>query len=57
MYNLFVLDVAFSPFDIIFIALSNLWWLFAIAAVLGISAIIGIVLFAKKKESNKENKK
>ncbi len=54
MYNLFTLDVAFSPFDIIFIALSNLWWIFAIAALLVIAAVVGIIIFSKKKKGEKK---
>ncbi len=56
MYNLFTLDAVFSPFDIIFIALSNMWWIFAIVALLVISAVAGIIIFTKKKK-DKENSK
>ncbi len=50
----FVLDVAFSPFDIFIIALSNLWWIFAIAALLVIAAVVGIIIFSKKKKGEKK---
>ena len=51
---MFFLDVAFSPFDIFLIALSNLWWIFAVAALLVICAVIGIVIFTKKKKGDKK---
>ena len=50
----FALDVAFSPFDIFLIALLNLWWIFAIAGLLVIAAIVGIVIFTKKKKGEKK---
>ena len=56
MLPIFTLDVAFSPFDIFLIALSNLWWIFAIAGLLVISAIVGIVIFTKKKKKKGEKK-
>ena len=56
MYNFFALDAAVSPIDMIFVFLVYGWWIIAIAAVLVISAIIGIVYFTKKKRSKKENK-
>ena len=57
MYNLFLLDVAFSPFDMFIIVLSELWWIIAIAAILVASAIVGIVYFTKKKNLKKGGKK
>lgn len=48
------LDVAFSPFDIFLIALSNLWWIFAVAVLLVICAVIGIVIFTKKEKGDKK---
>ncbi len=56
MYNFFALDAAVSPIDMIFVFLVYGWWIIAIAAVLVISAIIGIVYFTKKKKFKKENK-
>jgi hypothetical protein len=47
-------EVGFSPFDIFLIALSNLWWIFAIAGLLVIAAIVGIVIFTKKKKGEKK---
>lgn len=49
MQNLFALDAAVSPIDMIFVFLVYGWWIIAIAAVLVISAIIGIVFFTKKR--------
>lgn len=51
---IFALDVAFSPFDIIIIALSNLWWVFALAALLVIGAVVGILVLNKKKKGEKK---
>ncbi len=56
MYNLFILDAAVSPFDMFMVYLVHLGWVIALAALLVISAIIGIVLFTKKKK-NKEDPK
>ncbi len=56
MYNYFVLDAAVSPIDMIFVTIVYGWWIIALAAVLAISAIIGIIVFTKKKKSKKENK-
>ena len=50
----FALDVAFSPFDILIIAISNLWWIFAIAALLVVAAVVGIIIFSKKKKGDKK---
>ncbi|MBQ2715422.1 MAG: hypothetical protein IJF21_01380 [Clostridia bacterium] len=54
MFPKFALDVAFSPFDILIIAISNLWWIFAIAALLVIAAVVGIIIFSKKKKGEKK---
>ena len=54
MLTRFALDVAFSPFDILIVALSNLWWIFAIAALLVIAAVAGIIIFSKKKKGEKK---
>ena len=55
MYN--TLDVAFSPSDIVYIALSNLWWIFALVALLVIGAVIGIIIFNKNKKGSKGDQK
>jgi hypothetical protein len=56
MYNFFALDAAVSPFDMVLVYLVYFWWIFALAGLLVISAIVGIVYFTKKKRSKKENK-
>ncbi len=51
----FWLDVPSLPIMIIGLAI-HYWWITAIAALLVISAVVGIIVFTKKNK-NKENKK
>lgn len=53
MHNLFLLDVAVSPFYMVLVYLVYFWWIFALAGLLVISAIIGIIIYTKKKKGNK----
>ncbi len=49
------LDAAISPFDIIIWAAVQYAWIFALAALLVAAAIVGIVIFTKKKNKKTDN--
>lgn len=50
----FALDAAVSPFDMVLVYLVYFWWIFALAGLLVISAIIGIIIYTKKNKGNKK---
>ena len=54
MYNFVALDAAVSPFDMVLVYLVYFWWIFALAGLLVISAIVGIIIYTKKKKGNKK---
>ena len=50
----FALDAAVSPFDMVLVYLVYFWWIFALAGLRVISAIVGIIIYTKKKKGNKK---
>lgn len=51
---IFALDVAFSPVDEFFFMMAEGGWLIAVTALLVIGAVVGILVFNKKKKGEKK---
>lgn len=53
---IFSLDVAFSPVDEFFFMMEESGWVIALATLLVIGAVVGILIFNKNKNKNKNSK-